>query len=506
MTPKAITSAEFLRRFAAKTGANIKDARPILLMIEDEIGKALASGRDVRLMGLGLIKRARFGSKTLPNPNNRAQKLLVLDRYYPSFRTSSTLKDKLRHVLFGSPLRTGRQILSSAVGRQISVDKRQTTHAQRLTPNPTRGTPIPISFRPRIPPLRWRKEASPLYLDLSKKNISPIDYIIKGLLRNLHRNGIALSISPQAMTYYGAPKSHQTLSPGVYNSLMGSFRRFWPMAFDEPQVWRLMVNLPPQLYLNFSAAPAGGDDWLLHFAKPRLATSDHAHVDANFSPELSQNIDKLFERGGGRVAVIGPARARLATLHKIKNILDEEGINYHYVVEHHHWLPHHHEAMMPHLRQLVSKTTRHPILIVEHLSSADDLYHFNRFEGIVIVGLVQNNKHGVGELLARHKLPDDFFDLIIEGHAIPSPCADCPPLVKPAILFSPLCQIAARRGEVLGNRLVAVSKTSCHHLTNYRYAAALYDGNGLVGPSLEDQLYGMVLDQKIPINATEALL
>lgn len=494
----SITTADFLRRFATKTGANLKDAKPILHMIEDEIGKALASGRDVRLMGLGLIKRARFSSKILPNPNNRAQKLLVLDRYYPRLRTSSTLKNKLKHIIFDSPL-------NDANPSPAKLSAKPPVPKSKYL-NPKSGTPIPISFRPRVPPLRWRKEVSPLYLDLSKNNLSPVDCIVKGLLRNLHRNEVALSIAPQVMTYYGAGKYHQSLSPEVYRTLIGSFRRFWPKAFSEPQVWRLMVNLPPQLFLNFSAAPAGDDDWLVHFAKPRLTTSDHANVHTSFSPELSQNIDGLFERGGGRVAVIGPARARLATLHKIKKILDNEGINYHYVVEHHHWKPHPHEAMTPHLKQLMKKTARHPILIIEHLSSADDIYHLNRFDGIVITGLMQNTKHGIGELLARHKLPDDFFDLIIESHAIPSPCPNCPPLVKPAILFSPLCQIAARRGEALGNRLVSVAQASCPHKTSYQYASAIFDSSGLIGPSLEEQLYHMVLDQKVPFNAAEELL
>src|SRR3990167_1608079 len=140
----AVSSSEFLRRFAAKTGTTLKDAKPMLYMIEDEVGKALASGREVRFSGLGIIKRARFSSKILPNPNNRQQKLLVLDRYYPHFRTSRTFKDKLRHVIFGSPLKDGDRL--SVVG--CPSEKNLKTE-NRLPNTKAGGTPIPIRFRPR---------------------------------------------------------------------------------------------------------------------------------------------------------------------------------------------------------------------------------------------------------------------------------------------------------------------------------------------------------------------
>jgi len=500
----AVSSSEFLRRFAAKTGTTLKDAKPMLYMIEDEVGKALASGREVRFSGLGIIKRARFSSKILPNPNNRQQKLLVLDRYYPHFRTSRTFKDKLRHVIFGSPLKNSTYTPRTS-NLQPQVLNPKTPYATRPVPNP-KGTPIPIRFRPRIPPLRHRAPMSPLYLDLSKRQMPPGEKLLRSLLHSLGASDSDLSIDPRQITFYSPEKNLQALPPALYDILARTLRQALPQAIKHPQMWRLMVNLPPKIYLNFSAAPAGNGQWLFYFQRPRLKQNDHHLVEVNLPSIVNAKIDGLFAKGAGRIAVVGAPRGQLATLRRVKKIFDTEGINYHYAVEHHHWQPHGHHTLAPHLRQLMKETTKHPILIIEHLSAADDLYQLNRFEGIVLAGFASSEHSRIGNTLARQRLPADFFDLTLESHTVPAVCEDCPPVTKPAVLFAPLRQIAAHHNSRLTNHTVCLAAADCDHKKSYRYIVVAYEPNGQIGPSLRDQLYELLLDHQVVYDAVESSL
>jgi len=498
MTPEVTSSTEFLQRFAAKTGTTLKDAKPMLYMIEDEVGKALASGREVRFLGLGIIKRARFSSKTMPNPNNRQQKLLVLDRYYPHFRTSRTFKDKLRHVIFGSPLKNSDRL------SVISYPSEKNLKTENRLPNARAGsTPIPIRFRPRIPPLRHRAPMSPLYIDLSKRHLPPGERLLRSLLHSLGASDAGLSINPQQITFYSPEKNLQALPPALYDMLARTLRRALPQAIKHPQMWRLMVNLPPKTYLNFSAAPAGNGQWLYYFQRPRLEQSDHNLVEVNLPSIVNAKIDGLFAKGAGRIAVVGTPRGRLATLRRVKKIFDTEGINYHYAVEHHDWQPHGYHILAPHLRQLMKETTKHPILIIEHLSAADDLYQLNRFEGIVLAGLASGERHATSDILARQRLGADFFDLILESHTISAVCEDCRPVTKPAVLFAPLRQIAAHHNDRLTNHTVCLAAADCDHKKSYRYIVVAHEPSGQIGPSLRDQLYEMLLDHQVAYNAVE---
>ena len=59
---------EFIRRFAKNAGLMQKDAKQYLFFMLDDISRALSSGREVRLQGIGTIKRVCFRSRTMANP------------------------------------------------------------------------------------------------------------------------------------------------------------------------------------------------------------------------------------------------------------------------------------------------------------------------------------------------------------------------------------------------------------------------------------------------------
>ena len=498
-----ITTAEFLRRYASNTGLSLKEVRPILAMVEDEITKSLVSSRDVRLAGLGTFKKVKFRSQMMANPNNRRQRRLVLDRYYMRFKASNILKDRIKKS-FRPDYQPKTKTAREAPAERLTDEVRIPTRYSRSKPVDGRSAaaergsiPIRVSVKPRIPPIHWREPMSALYLDLSKKHIASADRLVKNIIRWMALDQThGLSIAPHQMIVYEEKKRITSLQPILYDSFVKVFAKHLPQILRSPQTWRLMINLPPKIIVNLSVAPVAGRKWSFHLQKPYISSFRQPH-NVSFPVLVNKKLDAIFDRGYGRVAIVGPRASRLAVIEHIREILDHESIGYHYTVEHHHHCEHPYHILEPHLVSIWQEAATHPVLIVEHLSGADNLDHLRRNGKIVVAGIVPRSYGQLKLLLERQGLEPAFFDLVLEAHTLPLACNCCPPVTRPAVLFPSLRKIAAAYNDRLDATPVFLSYNDCDHEMDSKNIIVAYGAGGTIGQNLKEQLYHLVLGQKI---------
>jgi nucleoid DNA-binding protein len=502
MNPKTITTTEFLHRYAKKAGLQLKDTRPIFSMIEEEITKALISSRDVRLAGLGTFKKVKFRSQMMANPNNRRQRRLVLDRYYMRFKASDILKDKIKtdlHPGYQPKTKTAKDAQLENLGSEVQVKTKYsaTAHAHRRAEKGS--VPIKVSVKPRIPPLRWREPISALYLDLSKRHVTSSERLVKNIIRwVVSDQAHGLSLAPHQLIVYEHKKRISSLQPLVYDSFVKILQERLPQVFRSSGMWRLMINLPPSIMINLAVAPVSDHQWSFHLQKPYISYERHGEVgNINLPALINKKLDVIFDQGYGRLAIIGPRASRLVAIKHIQKILDHEGISHHYVVEHHHYPAHPHHTLKPSLRSTLKEVKTHPVLIMEHLSGADNLDHLRECHKIVLVGMALQSYDQLMSLLERQGLEANFFDLVLESHVVPMACSNCPPLTKSAVLFPALRKIAALSHDRLDEVQVFLSHPECDHELENEYIIVAHGASGAIGPSLKEQLYHLVLGQKI---------
>lgn len=490
---KIISQVEFVRRYAKRAGIMQKDAKKYLAIMFGDITGSLARGSEFRIGGIGTIKRVKFPSKTMANPNDRSQQMLVLDRYYARFKATSNFKLKLKAQLFPDryslpqpkykPPQTPEGALKISVGR---------SHA------------VPIKVRPTIPPVSWRKPMSSLILDLRAERPDIKTRLLRNLLRQAAlEKTTGVSISPYEISNYGAPCGTDKISPQLYKTTIDALRDRLPFAFSTPGSWRLLTHLPgdssSRNLFNFSALPSTEDDWLVQFSQPRARGVFDGKIDKGSMVMSKKALNETIARGRGHLAIIGPHSGRRAILNQIREDFEKNNVNHHYCIEHHRFDNYDNHPLTPSLRSLRSDISTHPITIIDELSAADNLFHLRHFPGVTISSIFAPNKEYFDRLCALQHIPINFFDAIIEGDIIQSVCPLCMGEKAPAVRYPLLRRLAGARGELLHVHTVRLSD-KCEHSPHHHLVDTVYKNDGTLGPSFEEQFYRKVLDNKISYN------
>lgn len=490
---KITSQIEFVRRYAKRAGIMQKDAKKYLSIMLDDITGSLARGSEFRIGGIGTIKRVKFPSRTMANPNDRSQQMLVLDRYYARFKATSLFKLKLKARLFPNryslpqpkykPPQTPEGALKISVGR---------SHA------------VPIKVRPTIPPVSWRQPMSSLILDLRAERPDTKTRLLRNLLRQAAlEKTTGISISPYEISNYGAPCSTEIISPQLYKTTIDALRDRLPFAFSTAGSWRLLTHLPgdssTRNLFNFSALPSAEDDWLVQFSRPRARGVFDGKIDQGNMTQSKKALNEVVARGRGHVAIIGSHSGRRAILNQIREDFEKNNINHHYCIEHHRFDNCDNHPLTPSLRSLRDDIGAHPITIFDELSAADNLFHLRHFPGVTISSIFAPNKEYFDRLCALQHIPINFFDAIIEGDIIQSVCPLCMGESVPAVRYPLLRRLAGARGELLHVHTVRLND-KCEHLPHQHLVDTVYKNDGTLGPSLEEQLYRKVLDNKISYN------
>lgn len=498
---KIVSQIEFIRRFAQNAGVMQKDAKKYLYFMFEDITSALVHGRAVRLSGIGNLKRTRFPSKTMPNPNDRSQQLLVLDRYYMRIKASSHFKLKIKSRLFPDkyslPLPKYRLPRAPEGAQKISVSHSFT---------------VPINIRPTIPQIRWRQPMSSLILDLRQKQSSPSIRLLRNLLRKATRDNVrGVTLTPDELFVYGEQNYFEKKNPLLYQKTIEVLRQLLPIAFTTPKSWRLLANLPSddlasnRNVFNFSILPHFDDGWIVHISKPRSKHISQKITTSLLPANTQKIVDDISYKGKGHIAIIGSKQGRKATIDRIRQNFDTKNTNYHYVVEHHHHSLHPHHTLGPTLRTLKDDIGLHPITAIDELSGADNLYHLRYMPGVTISSINSPNKEHFDRLCGLQKVPPDFFTVIIEGYTLPSACQFCMPIHEPAVRFPLMRRLAGARDELLHVHPVRVH-VPCEHEPEFHLINITHGHNKSDSSTLEEQLYRMALDHKINYNSVEEML
>lgn len=499
---KIVSQIEFIRRFAKEAGIMQKDARHYLSLMLDEITRALASSREVRLSGIGNLKRVRFPSKTMPNPNDRSQQLLVLDRYYMRIKPSHQLKLKLKANLFpdkfSMPEPKYRIPKAPAGSQKIGIG---------------RSFKVPINIRPTIPQVSWRRPISSLVLDLRAQNPQTGTRLLRNIMRQAaDKNTRAITIAPYDVTFYGDIPERQDIKPTLYHLAINEMMQQLPNAFLRPQTWRLLVNLPkindsdkPRQMFNFSALPSGDNDWAIFISSPRFLHAQPQIVGARLPEHTKNQVDTILNSGRGRVAIIGSHAGRRATIDAIRQYMQNQNITHHYTVEHHHHALHPHHILGPSLRSLHGEIGTYPVTVIDELSQADNFYHLRQLPGITISNITSPDKKNFDRILGLQKIPPDYFDTIIESYTLPAACNVCAPATEPAVRFPLMRRLAGARGQLLHVHPVRVH-VPCKHDKSYHLVNITHSKGKQIGPSLDEQLYHMALNHDITYNTVEEMI
>ena len=486
-----LSQAQFLKRFASGAGVMQKDAKGYLSVIKDEITRSLASGNTVSITGFGTLKKAKFPSKMMPNPNNRSQKILVLERNYMRIKPSSNFKFRIKSKLFPDKYQ-----LAEPKPR-IIADK----SAQKININ--RSFTVPIRVRPEIPPITWRQPLGGQILDLRRRDLDVGDRLIKNIFRRADAPGTrGLSISPSDITYHDDQNKTDAISEILYRQIIATLKKHLPQTFQSPGSWRLMATLPPRRLYNYAALPDTDDNWLININHPR-ANIINATTANTIPPNTQKLVDSLVAKGSGRLLITGSPRSRHATLEQIKQYLTSLGLPYHSAVEYHHHPTHPHINFEGRLRDTLHGASTHKILVMQDISAADNIYGLHKFEGPVIATVTAPGVDYANRILKLQQVPEGFFDTIIESNLVSAPCSKCMPQYAPAVRFPHMRRIAASRDTLLHVHPVKVR--ACDHKET-PILVHTYGTNEHQQPDIGNQLYDMALRHEIDYDTMEETL
>jgi len=490
---KILSQAQFVKRFAQNAGVLQKDAKLYLHTIQDEIIKSLSKGYAVSITGFGTLKKAKFPSKMMPNPNNRSQKILVLERNYMRIKPSQRFKQKIKSKLFPEKyqlLEPKPHIAKDKQSREIKINRSFT---------------IPIRVRPHIPPIGWREPLSAQILDLRRQNLDSGDRLLKNIFRRIDTpNTRGISISPTDITYYDDTNYTDTISEILYRQIIKTLKKHLPQTFSTPQSWRLLATLPPRRLYNYAMLPDANDNWLVSINRPR-AGIDNPIITNNLPAQTQKIVDGLIAKKEGRLLVTGSPQSRRATLEQVEQYLTSLGLPYHTALEYHHHPTHPHINFTGHLREFLPQANIHNLLIMDDISSADNFYQLRNFSGVVIATVNAPNANYLNRILKLQQVPEGFVDAVVDTRLIPSPCSKCMPQYAPAVRFPHMRRIAGSRNSLLHVHPVKIRV--CNHKETPILVHTYHNDNNESNKSdIGNQLYDMALRHEIDYDTVDEVL
>lgn len=468
-----------------------KDAKQYLGVIQDEITRSLAKGYAVSITGFGTLKKAKFPSKMMPNPNDRSKQIMVLERNYMRIKPSMGFKLKIKSKLFPEKYQLPEP--------KIRIPKDQSARDIKIN----RSFTVPVRVRPTIPAVGWRQSLSGQILDLRRQNPDVGDRLLKNIFRRIdspHTRG--LSISPTDITYYDDQNKTDTISDILYRQIVTSLKKHLPQTFLNPQSWRLMAILPPRRLYNYAVLPDADDNWLISVTEPRASVGDTATT--NELPAQTQKIiNSLVAAGSGRLLITGSPMSRRASLEKIKQYLTSLGVPFHTALEYHHHPTHPHINLTSQLRDVLPYANTHKVLIIDDLSAADNFNHLRDFRGVVIATVNAPSAEYLNRILNLQQIQSGSFQNIIDTSLVPSPCSKCMPQYAPAVRFPHMRRVAASRGNLLHVHPVKVR--ACDHKET-PILVHTYHSDSSETPNMENQLFDMALRHEIDYDTMDEML
>jgi integration host factor subunit beta len=94
---ETVRKEELIARIARRTRLPRSEVRQILQAVLEEIGAVLAKGREVNLYQFGTFGLRHYPPRMGVNPQT-GEPVLHPERYAPSFRSSTTLRRRLREL------------------------------------------------------------------------------------------------------------------------------------------------------------------------------------------------------------------------------------------------------------------------------------------------------------------------------------------------------------------------------------------------------------------------
>lgn len=91
-----MTTRELVRKIAKKSGIPPQQGLAVTKTVAEAISHTLTEGRGVRIVNFGTFQAVKYPSRTVRNPRNPAQKILMLAHAVPKFHPSGTFKERLR--------------------------------------------------------------------------------------------------------------------------------------------------------------------------------------------------------------------------------------------------------------------------------------------------------------------------------------------------------------------------------------------------------------------------
>jgi integration host factor subunit beta len=95
---ETVRKDELIARIARRTRLPKSEIRQILDAIVQEIGAVLAQGREVNLYGFGTFGLRHYPPRMGINPQT-GEPVAHPERYAPSFRSSTTLRRRIRELM-----------------------------------------------------------------------------------------------------------------------------------------------------------------------------------------------------------------------------------------------------------------------------------------------------------------------------------------------------------------------------------------------------------------------
>jgi hypothetical protein len=200
-----------------------------------------------------------------------------------------------------------------------------------------------------------------------------------------------------------------------------------------------------------------------------------------------------------RIAILGDKHLQPTILAMLEKILTDMSLNYHRVGND----TAGDIAIGQHLKHLSGNDFYHPMTLICNLSGADDWYYLQEIPSGVIALLPYPAKTDVDRIISLQRLPADIFHTVVRSTIVPSSCPDCQPVMNSAVSYPALRRIATKRNELLHVHPIRINQ-ACDHPKKYLQLFEEYTDGKLIGPSIIDQLYDMLLKHEIDWPAFEA--
>jgi len=530
---KKINSSIFIKRLSKRAKLDLPQTRLLFKVMHDQITQDLSEGKKVRLKGIGILHRVNHSNDREYDDIGRKTIYVYPEKFHVCFSASRRLK-RLMQAAYGTttetvgqatprklrkheivrqqaaekvpikivqpPKRTQATPVLSPVSEEksdnipIEISKYQTVPASPVQSpadiaSKDENIPIKIKVKPKLPTIAWRTSPDKQYLPLSPNYHHPSHRMLLTLLRQLGLKWQAITVTPQEISVNdGLLTQPLPVSRAGIAMVLDAFK---DLGFDIDRRHyhtKIKLGTQPTKTIDLISGYAYNNIPFIRITCPIIETGKT--IVTRRSP-LSQLIVDAA-KDNRRIAVLGPKQSRNNNLTSIIKILSDMNMNYHRVGSNEEY----DINIGQHLKKLPKHNFYHPITVIENLSGADDWYYLQQIPSGIIALLPFTDKADIDRIIELQQLPLDIFHSVVRSILVPTSCPDCQPIMDSAVKYPALRRIAGQRNELLHVHPIRVNQL-CDHPKKYLQLYEEYTDNQLIGASIIDQLYDLLLKHEI---------